>query len=82
MSDWFYLLEVPYIYLILGVLFLFGGVIATCTGKIYGWYGDSASRSENPVEFWCTVAISYLSGVIFIGIFLHQVFAVSKGVSP
>ena len=82
MSDWFYLLEPPYIYLILGLSCLIGGVVATCTGRVYGQFGVSASRAEKPAQFWLGVAFYCLSGILCIGIFLHQVFAVSKCVSP
>jgi hypothetical protein len=70
MPDWFSRpIESPYIYLILGVFLFSLGVVWTCTGKAsarFSW----VYRAKEPVVFWLLVAMCYLGGVLFIGIFL------------
>ena len=60
-------------YLTIGIMFLAGGVISTCLGKTRApKVGGTLRRSDNPFEFWWTVAIYYLAGVYFIGLHLYQ----------
>jgi len=78
MPDLWWLLEPPYIYLILGITFLSAAVASTYTGKTYARFGFSASRAEKPKDFWGAVAIYYLSGVLFIGYFFYEVHQLSN----
>ncbi len=59
-----------YIYLILGVIFSFGAVVSTCTGKTWVRFSGLVYRAKEPNVFWGIVAIYYLGGVVCIGIFL------------
>ena len=67
------LLRPPYIYLILGVISFSAAVVWTSIGKawtrFYGW----VYRAKEPKQFWLVVALYYLGGVFFIGIFLYMV---------
>ncbi len=77
MPDWYSLLRPPYIYLIFGVTFFSLGVVSICTGKAsarYSW----VYRTQEPTLFWWVVAIYYLVGVLFIGIFLYKVYGLSN----
>jgi hypothetical protein len=71
MPDWY----PKYICLILGVILISGAVISTCTGKTYARYAGWAYRTKEPTQFWLAVAIYYLGGALFIGIFLYKVHA-------
>jgi len=74
------LLNPRFPYLMIGIAFLAAAVVFTCTGKAYGRFGVSASRAEGPTQFWWSIAIYYLAGVIFIGIYLYGVYEFSNGV--
>jgi hypothetical protein len=65
------LLRAPYIFLILGVISIFGAIVSTCTGKTWAGTGRTISRAKEPSEFWWIVAIYYLGGRS-----LHWVFLV------
>jgi hypothetical protein len=62
------------VYLILGVISLFVGVVSTCTGVSWARGGSVIRRNEEPKEFWEDVVASYLIGVCFIGYYLYQVY--------
>jgi len=74
MPDWYSRqIKSPYYFLILGVIFFSLGLVWTCTGKAsarYRW----VYRSQEPTAFWWVVAMYYLGGVLFIGIFLLRDF--------
>jgi hypothetical protein len=69
-TDWYSLLRPPYIYLILGVVSFSWAMVSTYTGKTWARFGGWVYRAEDSTEFWWIVAIYYLSGVLFVGIFL------------
>ena len=62
-----------YIYLILGVVLLLAAVIWTCTGKVLTRFHGWVYRAKEPRRFWWEVAIYYLSGVAFIGLYFYAV---------
>ena len=66
-------LRPPYTYLIIGVVFIGGALVSTCTGKSLSRTGGLVCRDKNPIEFWGTVSIYYLAGAIFLAAFLHLV---------
>jgi hypothetical protein len=72
MPDWFSRpIQSPYIYLILGVFLFSLGVVGTYTGKTsdrFSW----VYRAEEPGAFWLLVAMYYLGGLLFIGIFFAR----------
>ncbi len=78
MSDWYLLLQPPYIYLILGVISFSVAVVSTYTGKTYGRYGGWAYRAKEPTQFWWAVVIYYFGGVWFIGFFLYKIYGLSN----
>ena len=63
-------LSPPYIFLILGVISFFVGAVSTCTGVSWASYGRVVYRAKERKEFWRDVAMCYLAGALFIGIFL------------
>jgi hypothetical protein len=71
MPDLHSLLKPPYIFLIVGVMWFFGAIVSTCTGKTWGRVGYTISPAEEPSKFWGVVAMYYLGGVLFIGYFLY-----------
>ena len=74
MPDWYS----HYIYLILGVISFSGAVVSTCTGKTRARFSGWVYRAEEPTQFWWVVTIYYLGSVLFIGIFLYEVFGLSN----
>ena len=74
------LLNPKFPYLMIGVVSLAAAVVFTCTGKAYGRFGVSASRAKEPAPFWWSIAILYLSAVVFIGTYLYGVYESSNGV--
>ncbi len=44
----------------------------TFTGKLPGRFGESASRSVNPGEYWLTLAGYYLTGIGFVAYYLYK----------
>ncbi len=74
MPDWYSLLRPPYIYLMLGGIFLSGALASICTGKTYGRYTTFAYRTKEPTQFWGTVVIYALTSFCFIGYFLYKVY--------
>jgi hypothetical protein len=65
MRDWYS----QHILLILGFALLFAAVVSVCTGKTF--YRGLVYRAQDPSEFWWLVAISFLGGVLFVGMFLY-----------
>jgi hypothetical protein len=71
-------LRPPYIFLILGVISLFMGVVSTCTGEAWARFGRVICRAKEPRQFWEDVATCYLIGVCFIAYFLYKVYVLSN----
>jgi hypothetical protein len=74
MPNWDSLLNPNFIYLIPGCIFIFAAVVSMRAGKTYGRFGVSASRSEEPAQFWWGVALYFLGGIFFIGIYMRSIF--------
>ena len=49
----------------IGLIFLFGAVVSTCTGKTLARFRGVIDRNKEPREFWWTVAIYYLAAIFF-----------------
>ena len=63
----------PYAFLIFGALSSCSGLqslFGTLTGKTWALFYGWVYRAKEPNQFWSLVAIYYLVGVLFIGIFL------------
>jgi RsiW-degrading membrane proteinase PrsW (M82 family) len=73
MSDLNSLPRGPYLYLILGIILLFVGLVSTCTGVVWARFGRVIYRAEQPREFWEDVVTSFAIGVCLIGYFLYLV---------
>jgi len=71
MPDWNSPLRSPYIFLVAGIVLLSLGVASTCTGQVSGRF-RWVYHTEEPGVFWWLVAIYFLGGVLFIGIYLCQ----------
>jgi hypothetical protein len=71
------LLRQPDIYLILAVISFSAAVVWTYIGKawtrFYGW----VYRAEEPTGFWWVVAVYFLGGVLFIGLFMYEAYGLS-----
>jgi hypothetical protein len=78
MPDLSSLTRPPYIFLIVGAIFLSAAVVWTYMGKawirFYGW----AYRAKEPKRFWWEVAMYSLVGVCFIARFLYEVSGLSN----
>ena len=57
----------PHAWLVFGVFLLLLGVVYTCIGKSYIRFQRWVYRSEDPKEFWWSVAMYYLVGILLIG---------------
>jgi hypothetical protein len=73
MDHFSYLITAPYYYLLFSAPFLVYAVISTYTGKTLTRFGNRVYRAEEPSEFWWNVALYYLGGILFIGVFLYKV---------
>ena len=69
-----YYLRPPYLWLILGIFFLFLGITGSCTGKVWARFGGFVYRAKEPWAFWGIILVDYLSGIFFIGYFLYKVY--------
>jgi hypothetical protein len=49
----------------IGLIFLFGAVVSTCTGKTLARFRGVIDRNKEPREFWWTVTIYYLAAIFF-----------------
>jgi hypothetical protein len=74
MGDWNSQIRSPYVFLILGCILLSAGVVWTYTGKARTRFRGWVYRAEEPTGFWWLVALYYLGGVLFLGIFLSKVY--------
>lgn len=63
----------PYFFLILGIILFSAAAAWTYTGKVRTRFQGWVCRTEEPNEFWWLVAMYYLGGILFIGIFLYLV---------
>ena len=54
------------------------GVAGTCTGQIWGRYGQVADRAKNPKGFWFGVAAYYLCGIGLIAYYFYKIYAFSN----
>jgi hypothetical protein len=68
----------PYIFLILGVIFISAAVVFTCTGKVWVRFNGWVYRAKEPRAFWVNTLILYFVGVCFIGGFLFTVGGLSN----
>ena len=77
MRDLHSLQRQPGIYLILAVISFSAAAVWTYIGKawtrFYGW----VNRAEEPTDFWWVVAVYFLGGVLFIGVFMYEGYALS-----
>jgi hypothetical protein len=78
MSDSFWLLKPPYIFLILGFISISAAVIFTCTGRVWVRFNGWVFRAKEPKWFWWEVALDYLIGLGFVGYFLFKISELSN----
>ena len=73
MNDLGSFLEPPYIFLILGVIFLSVAVIETYTGKAWVRFNGWVYRDKEPKWFWWQIVVCFLGGAGCIARFLYEV---------
>jgi hypothetical protein len=56
-----------------GMLMALMAVGGTCVGKLPGRFGETASRSINPAQYWSALAGYYLGAIGFIGYYFYSV---------
>ena len=60
----------PYIYMVLGMVFVLMGAISMSTGKALT-RGAIIDHDKEPKLFWWIVVLDYVFGVCFIGYFMY-----------
>jgi hypothetical protein len=60
--------------LLAGIALLTLAVIETITGESLGGYGRTADRTDDPKNYWGSVAIAYAAGLFFVGRYVYQIF--------
>lgn len=73
MSDSFWLLRAPGIFLVLGGVSISAAAFFTCTGKVWVRFNGWVYRAKEPKWFWWEVALDYLIALAFIGYFLFKI---------
>ena len=58
--------------LFVGILMLAMAVGGTLAGKLPGRYGETSSRTKNPVLYWSALAGYYLAAIGFIEYYLYH----------
>jgi hypothetical protein len=66
--------EPPYIFLILGLVFLGAAMISTFTGESFAYLGRILERDKQPKAFWRDVFVGYLGGVFLIAYFFYKIY--------
>jgi hypothetical protein len=73
MDRYSYLIYPPYLFLLVGIVFLVLAVIWTFTGKAFTRFNRRVYLAEEPIVYWWNVASYYFVGVFLIGYFLYKV---------
>jgi hypothetical protein len=73
MLDLYSLLGPPYVFLIIGGIFLSVATLWTYTGKAWVRFNGWVYRAKEPKWFWWQVAVCFLAGAGFIARFLYEV---------
>jgi hypothetical protein len=80
MADFFAaILSPPYIFLILGVVFLSAAAVETYTGKAWVRFNGWVYRSKEPKWFWWQIIVVGLGGAALIARFIFEVLQLSNG---
>jgi hypothetical protein len=61
----------PRVNLLIGLAALGLALMQTLTGQSLNGYGRTADRSDDPKNYWGSVAIAYAAGLFFIGRFIY-----------
>jgi len=73
MLDGFWFLQQPYIFLILGVIFLSVAEVEIYQGKAWVRFNGWVYRSKEPKWFWRQIVVLCLGGVGLIARFIYEV---------
>ncbi|HUA99525.1 MAG TPA: hypothetical protein VMA34_14435 [Terracidiphilus sp.] len=73
MDHFSYLIDRQHRLLLIGIVLLVVAVVFTLTGESIGRYQGLVNRAENPKRFWWNVALFFLGGIIFIGLYLYHI---------
>jgi len=71
-SYWYrYLMARHHMALILGTVLMAMALIFTLTGRCLVKYQGIVNRDKDPKTFWQNVAVYYLLGLLFLGLYLY-----------
>jgi hypothetical protein len=73
MDHYSYLIDHQHRFLLIGIIVLLLAVVFTLTGETVERGGRMVNRSEEPKRFWWDVALFYLTGIFFIGLYLSNI---------
>jgi hypothetical protein len=73
MDRYSYLIDPQHRFLLMGVVLLVLAVVFTLTGETMERFNGMVYRAEEPKRFWWNVAMFYLGGLFFIGLFLYKI---------
>lgn len=66
-----YLMARHHVSLILGIVLMGMVLISTLTGRSLVKYRGIVSRAEDPKTFWQSIALYFLLGIFFLGLYLY-----------
>jgi hypothetical protein len=72
MDHYSYLIDRQHRFLLIGIVLLLMAVVFTLTGESLE-RGRMAHRAEEPKRSWWDVALFYLAGIFFIGLYLFNI---------
>jgi energy-coupling factor transporter transmembrane protein EcfT len=73
MDHYSYLIDRQHRFLLIGIVLLIIAVVFTLTGETVERYRGMVYRAEEPKRFWWDVALFYLGGIFFIGLYLYNI---------
>ena len=73
MDHYSYLIDEQHRFLLIGIVLLVIAVVFTLAGETLERGYGMVDRAEEPNRFWWNVAMFYLGGLLFIGVFLYKI---------
>jgi len=70
-------LRPPYIFSIVGIISFSAAVVWTWTGRVWVRFDGWVYRAKEPNWFWFEVAMYYLGGAFFVGLYFYKVYGLS-----
>jgi len=72
MDRFSYLIDRQHRFLLIGIVLLTVAAAFALSGEAFERYGRTVDRAEEPQRFWWDVAMCFLAGLFFIGLYLYQ----------